>query len=80
MPTPKSKRDKVLKSSVSAATASNLSITMDASFSTALTGTVITYEDDSISSDENTKYKLVFADNLGNSVVAIARSSRSIRT
>src|SRR5690606_16621531 len=68
MPTPKSKRDVILKSSVGAATASNLSVTMDASFSTALTGTVITYEDDSVTGDENTKYKLVFAD--GNGVPA----------
>lgn len=60
MPTPILKRDVILKTSVASATASNLTLSVDASFSTALTGTTITYEDDSVSGDEKTKYKLVF--------------------
>jgi hypothetical protein len=61
MPTPKMKRDLILKTSVTGSSCSDLNLTMDASFSTTLTGTTITYEDESSGSpDEKTKYKMVF--------------------
>lgn len=68
MPTPKSQRDLVLKSSVAAATASDLNIAMTALFDTNLS-TVITYEDESPGStrDEKTLYKMVFANSSGTS-------------
>lgn len=69
MPTPKMKRDVILKTSVAAGSAADLTISMDASFSTTVNGTTITYEDESSSSaEEKTKYKLVFA-NVGGATI-----------
>ena len=72
MPTPKSKRDLILKSSVTSATVTDLNITMDAVFDTNLS-TVITYEDETPTStrDEKTKYKMVFSNGAGASLGTI---------
>lgn len=71
MPTPKSKRDLILKSSVAAGTVADLNVSMDATFDTDLS-TVITYEDESgTTRDEKTKYKMVFSNGAGVSMGSI---------
>lgn len=73
MPSTQSKRDLILKSSVTAATVADLNISMEALFDTDLS-TVITYEDESdpaTARDEKTKYRMTFTNVGGASVGAI---------
>lgn len=59
MPSTKSKRDVILKTSIASGTAADLNVSYEALFDSANAGE-ITYEDESGARDEKTKYKLVF--------------------
>lgn len=68
MPNPKAKRYIVLQSSTSSATASQLEVTMDASFTTSF-GTTNKFEDVSANaSEEKTKYRMKFANAAGGDI------------
>lgn len=60
------KRDVLLKTGVTAGAVSDLDLEMNASFTTNLTGTAITFEDESASTpEEKTKYKMAFRNSFG---------------
>lgn len=72
MPKSISKRDVILKTSVVAGDVATFSINMDADFTTDLTGSTITYEDESGGNkDEKTKFKMVFANRRSPAVGAV---------
>jgi len=60
MPSTKSKRDVILRTSVAAGTVADLTVSYEALFDSASAG-AITYEDESGVRDDKTKYKLTFA-------------------
>ncbi|MCY0993592.1 hypothetical protein OV203_41020 [Nannocystis sp. ILAH1] len=72
MPTPKLRRDLVLKTGVAAGPVANLDIDLNASFTTELTGTTIKWEDESSSDpEEQTKFKMSFLNVGGANVGAL---------
>jgi hypothetical protein len=72
MPTPKMRRDLVLKTGVTAGNVAQLDIDMIGSFTTALTGTTIQWEDESSGNpEEKSKFKMAFLNVGGANVGAL---------